>query len=522
MLPVGGRPVIQWSLSYLLKQGYRRVIIGTNPEDERLRRFVHQAFSSNLDLHFVKVQSERGPGGTLLECLEHEACPQMVTVVLGDTLFQFPEEQKWSPSANYVLTADDASDATRWCYASVNENFKVNGLKDKPESRPDHWPILIGVYHVSEISIGKEALVFVDEPEPLEIRHFLQPYIEQGILQSYPAEEWSDCGNMDLLLGARRRMLVAREFNSLDLDEVRGTICKRSRHTVKLVNEINYYRLLPSDLQCFFPRLVDFSIAAKNAYLTLEYYGYPTLSELWVFEEYDMSTWRRIFQRLREVTHCFSAYEMSLTSEEVDRFYWDKTTERIQAFENQSPDFCELVSMPTLSINGKRRNGWPEIQHWVRDRVSNIARTCRPCIIHGDLCFSNILYDPFSQALKLIDVRGSFGSFGLYGDPRYDAAKLLHSIHGGYDFLIHDMFSCERSGEHLRIEQYFPKSRQGILNAFQECFSADHAMEEIRFLEGLLFITMCPLHNDHPDRQTAMFAIGLELLNRIQNNEDMY
>jgi hypothetical protein len=36
-------------------------------------------------------------------------------------------------------------------------------------------------------------------------------------------------------------------------------------------------------------------------------------------------------------------------------------------------------------------------------------------------------------------------------------------------------------------------------------------------IEGLLFLSMCALHNDNPQRQIAMFATGLRLVNENQN-----
>jgi hypothetical protein len=33
---------------------------------------------------------------------------------------------------------------------------------------------------------------------------------------------------------------------------------------------------------------------------------------------------------------------------------------------------------------------------------------------------------------------------------------------------------------------------------------------------------MCPLHQDHPTRQIAMFATGLRILNEVINDENMH
>ena len=68
--------------------------------------------------------------------------------------------------------------------------------------------------------------------------------------------------------------------------------------------------------------------------------------------------------------------------------------------------------------------------------------------MHGDFCFSNILFDLGHQIVRVIDPRGRFGQKGIYSDPRYDMAKLRHSIGGLYDFIVADLFDVqEQEGE---------------------------------------------------------------------------
>ncbi|MEM1059834.1 MAG: NTP transferase domain-containing protein [Verrucomicrobiota bacterium] len=522
MLPVNGRPVIHWSLSYLKEIGVDRAVIGTNPGDDRLRRFVTQVFSSHFQLEFPEITTDRGPGATLLECLKAELVEEGVLVVLGDTIFKTPDAALLGSGQDYVLTADGAAESNRWCFAEADADGKILSLADKPAERPEDWPVLMGVYEVADATPGRAGLEAQPADARLELRHFLEPYIARGSLQALPAAEWLDCGNMDLLIGSRRRLISARTFNSLELDELRGTLTKRSRNTHKFIDEINYYRLLPNNLASFFPRVLDFSIAPEDTFLTLEYYGYPTLSELWAFEEYEPAAWERIFSRLREVLACFAEYRLELPASDVARFYWTKTLLRVEAFARQSEWAQRLVEAESISVNRKRLRGWPQLVDSAQERVTALAANCRAQIIHGDLCFPNILYDPLSHAFKLIDVRGSFAGAGLYGDPRYDAAKLLHSIHGGYDFLIHDMFRVELDDDAVTLEQFFPEIRPAVLRTYRDCLGGDFALEEVRFIEALLFLSMCPLHHDHHQRQIAMFAIGLQLLNRLLDHEDLH
>lgn len=518
MMPVNGRPTVHWSLSYLVERGIRRVILGIRPDDSRLQRFVEQAFRKLLTLEFVPISQDRGPGYTLLECASRLMPEESCLVVLGDTIFEFPDLTTEALARSFVLVAP-ADDPSRWCLADCDASGLVRALRDKPAAAPASWPALIGVYHLSPIGPAVDALreTASTTAASLQLTSALQPYIAQDALHAHPAARWHDCGHVDRLLSSRRHLLQSRSFNRVEIDDVRGTITKHSEDTEKFLNEINYYRLLPADVAIFFPRLVDFSIHPSNTYLTLEYYGYPTLSELWTFEEAAPRLWREVFCSLSEILDCLSEYRAPLAPEALEEFFWEKTVQRVERFARSSPLGRELVGSDSIRLNGTTLEGWPRLRDGLRSAIRDLGAHPQGQIIHGDLCFPNILFDPSSHLFKLIDPRGSFVTAGIYGDVRYDVAKLLHSIDGGYDFLIHDMFSLSYEHGAISLAQFFPAHRPEVLASFEECLAGRFSMKELSLIEGLLFLSMCPLHADRPQRQTAMFGIGLRLLNEAVN-----
>uniref|UniRef100_A0A832GZY4 Aminoglycoside phosphotransferase domain-containing protein n=1 Tax=Oscillatoriales cyanobacterium SpSt-402 TaxID=2282168 RepID=A0A832GZY4_9CYAN len=137
-------------------------------------------------------------------------------------------------------------------------------------------------------------------------------------------------------------------------------------------------------------------------------------------------------------------------------------------------------------------------------------------IIHGDYCFSNILYDLNSQLVRLIDPRGSFGKQKKYGDPRYDIAKLRHSISGRYDFIVADLFRVSEYKGDCALQLYEPEVYSSVTSYFDELIS-QHGYDnrEIAFIEGLLFVSMVPLHRDNFYRQLAMYLNGILILNKV-------
>jgi len=330
------------------------------------------------------------------------------------------------------------------------------------------------------------------------------------------AGDWFDCGNPDNLVGSRRRLLQARSFNSIRVDEVSGTLTKRSSHTDTLLEEIGYYLRLPDDLKIFFPRLVAHDQTRHDPYLTVEYYGYWTLSEIWVFQSFERPQWTRTFTTLARILDHFAAHTMELSPQALMRFYWDKTLDRVAALAAHSPSMAELVEASEVRLNGRTLLGWPALAPRLEGPLARLASSAEGRAVHGDLCFTNILMDPLSGLVKFVDPRGSFGGEnGVYGDPRYDVAKLLHSVHGGYDQLIHGMYDLRRHGRAVTLRHFFPAGRRAVLQSFEEVFGPRTDLGDVLLIEGLLFLSMGALHTEDERRQTGMFMVGLSILNDV-------
>jgi hypothetical protein len=127
-------------------------------------------------------------------------------------------------------------------------------------------------------------------------------------------------------------------------------------------------------------------------------------------------------------------------------------------------------------------------------------------INHGDLCFSNILFNFSNFEPVLIDPRGYFEKeigFNLFGPIDYDKYKLAHSYILGYDYLI--------AG--IEKKDFFDlDSINNRIDVFIKIFDIDR-FDLIMGLKNL-FLTMIPLHSDSPKRQKSFFNI-LTLLNKL-------
>ena len=126
--------------------------------------------------------------------------------------------------------------------------------------------------------------------------------------------------------------------------------------------------------------------------------------------------------------------------------YLGKTRKRLENMTAPESLLALVHHQGMVKINDREVPNIDGLWGVLEREVDRMAENVRGCVVHGDLCLSNILYDLRSRICKLLDPRGSFGAAGIYGDPRYDVAKLYHSIYGLYDFIANDLFHVSING----------------------------------------------------------------------------
>lgn len=110
------------------------------------------------------------------------------------------------------------------------------------------------------------------------------------------------------------------------------------------------------------------------------------------------------------------------------RFYRDKTLERIKQLPPELRDIC---------LDAVARIDWPAL---IADRVE-------PTRIHGDFNFGNILWTGNRQFVG-IDWREDFAGYTIWGDRRYDIAKLLGGCYMHWDNARRGDFRVWDAGAH--------------------------------------------------------------------------
>jgi dTDP-glucose pyrophosphorylase len=523
LIPVARRPVIYWTVTYLRRLGLRRFRVAVPQRG----LFVEDLFDClpdrqpDYDFIVPNTGPDGGPGDTVLSLLDTVKTPSAL-IVLGDTHFQFADPTVLQSTTPFVLTSP-VNESYRWCVAEKTAEGYIARLRDKVPNLPPPLDGLIGVYFFPDVELARSATrdAFAaahQKGKRLELAEILEEINRRTPVRVLPAGEWLDVGNPDRQADSQVSLLQKREFNDLAIDGVLGTITKRSRNQAKFRDEINYLRLLPPELSVLFPRLLDFELDWDKLSMTMEYYGYPSLAEVFLYHQLDPAIWERVFSHLYDIVKtAFLRYRQPIARELIVDMYLGKTRKRLKDLSGDADLRAIRDHKTPLIINGEACQPidalWPMIE---RD-VNNLAANATGSVIHGDLCFSNILYDLRSQICKFVDPRGSFGEVGIFGDSRYDVAKLYHSVFGLYDFITNDLFQIHVDGDKVQLDIRTRPQYKQILERFDKVFFAPGRFDrrEILLITGLIFLAIPALHYDSPPRQLAMYLRAMQIFGEL-------
>ena len=424
---------------------------------------------------------------------------------------------------NFFCSSQEYSNET-WTFFKMNDG-RLTEINDKkfPSSSFENIKadFFVGVFKISDGAYFKKCLetAFKNPAKNMDSFYFaLQIYSETYKFYSCKVKDWFDIGHVRLYFKTRMEV-KARAFNRIEIDKNRGILKKTSSDVEKFIGEIKWYLKLPLELEYVRPRIFNYSLHYSQPYVCMEYYSYRTLHELFVYGDLSGEQWKQIFGKIKFVLDDFSRYNVTDANfiDALSDMYLEKTLRRLEKLRTQA-EFKNLFEFP-ICIDGVKYPSLEKIMTLLKNIVPRLLYNVNTfSIIHGDFCFPNVMIDDNFNFIKLIDPRGKFGKYDIYGDSRYEIAKLLHSIEGKYDFIIKDLFELETDGANnfkLNILEF--KRNFDLAEIFYSVFKNELAgnLKEIRLIEALLFFSMIPLHKENLNRQYAMLCTGIKIFNDI-------
>jgi len=519
LIPLHGKPVIFRIIDKLLKEGFKKISITTGFKKEILEKIISEQYSDQIKLNFITTDFEKPPGNSILTAIE-KMQEQQLLVILGDTLVENEFSNLIQNNNDFVLISENFETPANWCIVTLKDG-KLDLIFDKKKNleKTNEQYALVGVYYFDDLKSLKRVCVKFNEQERIEISDLIKKYKEQKIISTEVCKQWYDAGHVENYFVSKQMLLKARYFNSLRFDRSSEIVTKTSENTLKLIDEIEWYKQIPNDLSKLIPKIKEFD-QSKKPFLKLEYIKHPTLAELWLYGDFSSKLWIEILKKLFEILNQFKKYSKSVSLADYNLIYKTKTEDRMQELTNSNESFRHILASDMLFINGKKYRNWPVVKEEIELKIHDLYHEKDNCLIHGDLCFSNIFCDFKNKNFKLIDPRGKWGS-DMYGDIKYDVAKIRHSIIDGFDTITNGLYSASLSeSNHVAMKIFKPKNHQEICMHLDNLIQNKWNLNEIKLIEGLLFISMLPLHKDHFERQLAFYSIGIQLLNEVLDETD--
>lgn len=521
MLPLRGKPVVWWQFQNLKEQGLEKFILVVCKNNEKLIKYTTDILCENFDIQLVQVGSNKNILSSLKYGLQM-ANPNIPTrVILGDTLLT----KSINNETDILFTSKDFSTSQNWCLVENKEERDLSFYDKRKNINISGKEALVGYYAFNDTKYLLNCCVKARLMLKKEISTALIMYQDKYKLKTKLVNDWYDLGHTSGLIKAKNILFSARSFNSISVDTQTGLLTKSSTKKLKLEDEAFWYENLPKDLKIFAPRMISFSMNEKSASLVQELYGYPSLQELYLSGEVNLEDWRYIIEQLFNLHKFFEKYTTKANQKSLLWLYLDKTKDRIKELEMQSPYWQRLLNKDYQYINGKKYCGLSLLKSEIEKFALILSQNGKETIVHGDYCFSNILFDSSNYIFKLIDPRGRLDSEAtIYGDPRYDIAKLRHSVVGLYDFIVQGLFKLTETDSEFEYKILTTKDYRVLEDIFDKCsIENGFNVQEIKFIEGLLFLSMIPLHKDNFDRQKVFYLKAIELLNdtvKITNKDN--
>jgi len=502
LIPLNTRPLATYIIDFYLQQKDTDIILVISEEFTDVVSSELMYYKDRISI--LPVSKTRNVNDSLNAAIAAVSLNETVIVNVVTTI------PVYFPAKNNVLVGNSDDILINCSYINTSTN-PVRFFHKTEKQKPSGSKPFQGVFCVDRQSLIEAAQANSTDTDLLSIVKHIYSRTALDFIET----DWIDCGHEANYYEARQSLISCRGFNNIRIDSS-GILQKKSSNNKKLIDEINFIENLPENLKVFFPRIFEKPSEENNfSSCKMEYYAYPSVSELFLYWDISDSSWRKLFKKLDLVLEIFSGYHCEISHTAFLDFYQNKVIERISRFASQS-SYNRKLTEETIVVNGFRCLPIKELAEKYSKTLDKVYDRNSFAVMHGDFCFNNILFDYSSGLIKLIDARGSFGNghAGIFGDPLYDIAKLAHSALGGYDYFVNNLYQIAKHNNGFTISFLKRKCApivEYLCNDLIEKKGYDKTIVDL--IVSTLFLSMPPLHSDNEDRQTAMYLHGLYLFN---------
>ena len=269
----------------------KRVIVVHAPGDERqLGELLEQVFTgAGVDVRLVVQEHPHGPLEALA-CAAPFLGPGQMWLLLADTLV---EDLAVLPAD--AVGVGPVDDAGEFCIAHCDSQGWIQEYADKPEQCGPSQRAVVGVYRFADAALVQDLMCDPATWVTGELSDLLTRYGQQRPLLAVEVSGWQDLGSYERYVAANGAGLTGRVGHGFEVAED-GSVAKTGERS-HVAAQTQWYRDLPASAVGLALRLLE----AGEGWYRVEFFDYPTLAQLLLYEPLPARTWRFVLRRLLEI-----------------------------------------------------------------------------------------------------------------------------------------------------------------------------------------------------------------------------
>lgn len=313
-----------------------------------------------------------------------------------------------------------------------------------------------------------------------------------------------EIGTMNNYLIFKSKFPTSRFFNSIEMENdfiVKRPTDPKFKHL--LADEISWYTYMENANFKGIPNMLAHEPLKLERIVGLHPHQIRGLSN---DEKIDLI--KQIIKRLHEV-HSIQA--SPAVNQDLYSMYVIKTIERIRS----AVRLLKVDSNTRFIVNGKKVEALaPDKPDKIIDLFNRLSAISFFSVIHGDPTFSNTFITA-NKEIKFIDPRGYFGNSKIFGDPRYDLAKLYYSAIGNYDQFNSGNFEIRKNFPEVEVK--INSSQFEFTDAIFETY-LQYSYNDIKILHALIWLSLSGYVLNDYDAIIAAYFMGLYYLGDVLND----
>lgn len=198
MLPVRGRPILEYTIELLKKNNIREIYIATGHLGDKIKDHFGDGSRFSVKIHYIDEKKDLGTGGALKTALPSLGQDDFV-MIWGDVLIDIDLADlidfhlQDNPIMTIALTS--VSDPSEYGSVRIHRELMVD-FKEKPRKSADVSHLVTAGVHVLNSKIAK---YFPNKSSFMLEQEVLPKLIEEGQIRGYIFDGlWFDVGTADI------------------------------------------------------------------------------------------------------------------------------------------------------------------------------------------------------------------------------------------------------------------------------------------------------------------------------------